>query len=964
MNSTGDVYQEIATVFEALEENPYDRDNHAKLVALLRHSKATMLEELTNARKTMAETFALTNSEYYGWIEDSGLVEDEFARLSELREVYTRMVADNPSCTNWYQYLLFAVEAYEAHRNANEIHEAVFAESDIMALLEQGVRETAYAYQSSIVWELCYSFYSTKFQGPGGFETLKKFLLARLAVPHASIDSTFSMLSQLVSRYNNAKYEGEMRAASKIVSECKKRTSYFETRELELRTQDTVSPDTWIRYLAMESKRPAKFRNPQFIASIFARAIDDKVNDSSYIPVWRAYLAILYEHQASDVDTVLAKFIRYHPDSAVAFAESISHLDYMDFASINGFKAMRGRIGTVDLLHRAAPEDWKVLAMVLVTYEFKAVKNGNLDMITELYTDIENYATYAIDNTEDALHSVEKLCVAVYVELEDLPLGRRIIEQLLSKHKTQVENWLFALDYERQYGSPTEISALFERACLLLTIVDWPERIIDEWLRYEQLHGTPFSYQTACIKSQRKMHTVNVTRYELQLAQEQRQQEQMEQQLSAVSVSSTKRRRSEDEGPALHSQESKKDKQHHNSDEPPKRDREHLCVLVANLPANISKPVVSAFFRDCGEIKDLTLVQGEGSLFAKVEFTDERSVLAALTKNLKRMEGAELDVKRCLYNTIWVTNFPPEFSQERLEELFGVFGTIMSIRLPSLKFNSNRRFCYVEYLLPSSATNATSQLHGRTIDDHKLVVKISNPKEKQTVDKERRSVIVKNLDFRVSEETLRAHFAEYGEIEKITLPNSSQHPQSDRKNDGYGFIKFADEISALNAMAHDQFGLAGRPISVSMADASFKTKQKAPPASTHSDNRSATISILNIPDTIREAQIRQFFSTIGPVAGVTLKPEFGGALVEYETVLGAGKASMQLNGQIFEGIALKLGTPKELTQNVALPTSAKPKFLVPLNLRRRKALPQSGEKSASGDPPKSNEDFKKMFLGK
>jgi len=57
---------------------------------------------------------------------------------------------------------------------------------------------------------------------------------------------------------------------------------------------------------------------------------------------------------------------------------------------------------------------------------------------------------------------------------------------------------------------------------------------------------------------------------------------------------------------------------------------------------------------------------------------------------------------------LWVTNYPAEFDEAKLRELFSEvcglvahtnlqFGHVKAIRLPSLVFNTRRRFAYVQF---------------------------------------------------------------------------------------------------------------------------------------------------------------------------------------------------------------------------------------------------------------------------
>lgn len=55
----------------------------------------------------------------------------------------------------------------------------------------------------------------------------------------------------------------------------------------------------------------------------------------------------------------------------------------------------------------------------------------------------------------------------------------------------------------------------------------------------------------------------------------------------------------------------------------------------------------------------------------------------------------------------------------------------MDVRFPSLKYNSHRRFCYVQFMSSEQAQRAT-QLDGKQLGEkERLVAKISAPNQKK-----------------------------------------------------------------------------------------------------------------------------------------------------------------------------------------------------------------------------------------
>jgi len=64
---------------------------------------------------------------------------------------------------------------------------------------------------------------------------------------------------------------------------------------------------------------------------------------------------------------------------------------------------------------------------------------------------------------------------------------------------------------------------------------------------------------------------------------------------------------------------------------------------------------------------------------------------------------------------------------------------------------------------------------------------------------------------------------------------------------------------------------------------------------------------MNLSDTVNDTKIRQIFEKHGPLRKVTLRPDHQGAIVEYESVADAGKATLALDGSELAGRKIKIG---------------------------------------------------------
>lgn len=99
----------------------------------------------------------------------------------------------------------------------------------------------------------------------------------------------------------------------------------------------------------------------------------------------------------------------------------------------------------------------------------------------------------------------------------------------------------------------------------------------------------------------------------------------------------------------------------------------------------------------------------------------QESVLAARTKDKKRINDVELEVYIAWECCLYVTNYPETYDKAAVEKLFEQvclpsfvyhhihrlilhiqYGTIFDIRWPSKRYKATRRFCYVQFANPVS----------------------------------------------------------------------------------------------------------------------------------------------------------------------------------------------------------------------------------------------------------------------
>lgn len=187
-------------------------------------------------------------------------------------------------------------------------------------------------------------------------------------------------------------------------------------------------------------------------------------------------------------------------------------------------------------------------------------------------------------------------------------------------------------------------------------------------------------------------------------------------------------------------------------------------------------------------------------------------------------------------------------------------------------------------------------------------------------------------------------------------------------------------------IAHDRAETAKPKIKSTIENAASPTEREATPGKnepTTGTKGDRTIALLNVPDTVNDVRIKTLAEPYG-YKKITLMPQNGGAVIEFETVEQAGKAEIALQGVDFEGRKLRIGRYKDLIAQKG-EWKASNAFMQPAKVNRptlgrggargglrgrgkrglafgRSIVPRAATE-VNGGEAKSNNDFRAMLLG-
>ena len=251
-------------------------------------------------------------------------------------------------------------------------------------------------------------------------------------------------------------------------------------------------------------------------------------------------------------------------------------------------------------------------------------------------------------------------------------------------------------------------------------------------------------------------------------------------------------------------------------------------IFVRKIPKEMSPQQLEEHFQRFGDIKSLKISlnsdhQSRGYGF--VCFQDAESAGKALQADSEadscqviRYQPRDKRDFRKIYNNIYAKNFPPNYTEEDVRNLFSQFG-----RIESMKFMVNEKGPYAficfnsedkqdrEYG-PRCAQEAVNKLNGESSingvqlpDNKKLYVKEALKRTDREAErlretikykssKKRCNLYVKGFPDTMTEDELRQLFAKYGEIESLKM-----HPPGEGVKKLYAFVCFKKPDEASSA---------------------------------------------------------------------------------------------------------------------------------------------------------------------
>ncbi|KAK4702065.1 squamous cell carcinoma antigen recognized by T-cells 3, partial [Phenoliferia sp. Uapishka_3] len=517
----------------------------------------------------------------------------------------------------------------------------------------------------------------------------------------------------------------------------------------------------------------------------------------------------------------------------------------------------------------------------------------------------------------DPSSRLEKYLLRMYERFGRVEEASELWSKLVKLRPYSYATWYGYADFETRLGSLDTAQEIYKEGCSQKGL-DYPEYLLEAWAVFVRQNGTfsEMEYTLGRIKRQKKglegkrareaaaaaaaepVATTTVAQPQENVGRG-GDSEMMDggkkRERSPVLESSSKKAKTEAKSVAAVS----------NAVDEPKRDRENSTVIViTSSETQATEDDIKALFKDCGEIRELKLKTiGEHGI-AMIEFMNKDSVLAAQTKDKKKINGTEVEVHIAWKSCLWVTNYPESYDKAAVEKMFSKYGTIFDTRWPSKRFKSTRRFCYVQFT-STEAAQASLELHQKEMEGGlKLQVAISDPAAKKgrtDVDANQKELYVAGLSKFVKELDLKRLFEPFGALKGIRVGTDDQGECK-----GFAFVEYEDEAAAKASLSLNNHELKKRHMSVTIAQSRITGVQKnhAPEGKTEQQGRS--VRVRGIKPGTEEAIVQQAFEKFAAVRVVQMTPGSTEAVVELESVADAGKILMSKDSILVDDVPVEV----------------------------------------------------------
>jgi polyadenylate-binding protein len=286
-------------------------------------------------------------------------------------------------------------------------------------------------------------------------------------------------------------------------------------------------------------------------------------------------------------------------------------------------------------------------------------------------------------------------------------------------------------------------------------------------------------------------------------------------------------------------------------------------VFIKNLPSSVDNRTLIDTFSVFGNILSCKVVTDEAGApkgYGYVHFETEEAAKEAILKfNENSIDDQKvfLDmfvhskdrVQKVDWTNLYVKQFPEQWDEAKLTEVFSAFGEIASLMIiRDPETGKSKQFGFVNFAQHEGADKALNELNNKEFDDESapggtlaLYVNRAQKKTERTREIKKRiddlnqervskyqgmNLYVKNIDDTLSDDAFRETFAQFGTITSARIMRESELSK------GFGFVCYSSPEEATRAVTEMNGKiLRGKPIVVTLHQR--KEQRRAHLATTH-----------------------------------------------------------------------------------------------------------------------------------
>jgi polyadenylate-binding protein len=284
-------------------------------------------------------------------------------------------------------------------------------------------------------------------------------------------------------------------------------------------------------------------------------------------------------------------------------------------------------------------------------------------------------------------------------------------------------------------------------------------------------------------------------------------------------------------------------------------------VFIKNLDKSIDNKALYDTFSAFGNILSCKIAMDENGSkgYGFVHFETEEAARSAIEKvNGMLLNGKKVYVGKWMsrkerleqlgdrakhYTNVYIKNFGDDLTDEKIRDMFEVYGKIISARVMASDDGKQKGFGFVSFEDHEAAAAAADELNGKEMNGKMMYVGRAQKKAERQAelkDKFERlklermnryqgvNLYVKNLDDNIDDERLRMEFSQFGTITsaKVMREGGRGRGQEPGRSKGFGFVCFSSPEEATKAVTEMNGRiLVSKPLYVALAQRKEDRKQ-------------------------------------------------------------------------------------------------------------------------------------------